>query len=485
MSLVACAMTCSVSGANEEHWYTLEIAGKHAGHMHEVMTDVEGVIRTRVEQRMKITRGGIDLTITVESDFTETVDGRPLELRYVQDMSLQSLDVHYIFGPDGVTVRTRQGNRERVEQRSLPEPGWLTPAHAQRYWKEQVDAGYTSFDIKVISGETGLVPVSMHWEYVGDAVLDPGERRQPMTEWAITSSVISGVETLALVDIDGVLVEQRVALPFGEVVTRLATREEAMRKAEFRGPELMRNTFVQLEETIHRARASRTSELKLTVREGEIPLLPSAGSQTVLVQDDTRSLVLLNNISRRQPADSEDLEDASFRRPSAFIDSEDPKIILLARRACRSLEEGEDAYARCAAMHSFVHRYISSKSLSTGFATASETAQMQEGDCSEHAVLLAAMIRADGIPSRCATGLIYAEAFAGSRDIFGWHMWTQALVDGHWIDLDATLPVRFDAVHVLTSTSSMADGTMDRELGSTMMLIGNLDIEVLDIGFDP
>ena len=72
-----------------------------------------------------------------------------------------------------------------------------------------------------------------------------------------------------------------------------------------------------------------------------------------------------------------------------------------------------------------------------------------------------------------------------SRDIFGWHMWTQALVDGHWIDFDATLPMRFDAMHVLTSTSSMADGTMARELGSTMMLIGNLDIEVLDIGFDP
>ena len=40
------------------------------------------------------------------------------------------------------------------------------------------------------------------------------------------------------------------------------------------------------------------------------------------------------------------------------------------------------------------------------------------------------MLRADGIPARVASGLVYADGFLGSRDIFGWHMWTQALIDG-------------------------------------------------------
>ena len=44
-------------------------------------------------------------------------------------------------------------------------------------------------------------------------------------------------------------------------------------------------------------------------------------------------------------------------------------------------------------------------------------------------VLLAAMLRAAEIPSRVAVGVIYVERFAGERDVFGYHMWTQALID--------------------------------------------------------
>jgi len=32
---------------------------------------------------------------------------------------------------------------------------------------------------------------------------------------------------------------------------------------------------------------------------------------------------------------------------------------------------------------------------------------------------------------------------------YGWHMWTQALIAGVWIDLDATLHLPFTIGHVL------------------------------------
>ena len=40
-------------------------------------------------------------------------------------------------------------------------------------------------------------------------------------------------------------------------------------------------------------------------------------------------------------------------------------------------------------------------------ATAAEVARSREGDCTEHAVLLAALARARGIPARVAMGLVY------------------------------------------------------------------------------
>ena len=83
-----------------------------------------------------------------------------------------------------------------------------------------------------------------------------------------------------------------------------------------------------------------------------------------------------------------------------------------------------------------------------------------------------------------AIGLVYAETFLGHEDIFGWHMWTQALIDGHWVDLDATLGRRYHAAHVLTAVSSLEKGGMDATFASTIMLMGNLEIDVVDIGYE-
>ncbi len=140
--------------------------------------------------------------------------------------------------------------------------------------------------------------------------------------------------------------------------------------------------------------------------------------------------------------------------------------------------------ARAEAMRAMVSERISDKDLDIAFASATETARTKTGDCSEHAVLLCAMLRADGIPARVATGLVYVGRFIGERNIFGWHMWTQGLIDGKWVDFDATLDRRYHAAHILTSTSSMSDGLVSSDLASLIQLIGNLDIEVLEVGYE-
>ncbi len=111
-------------------------------------------------------------------------------------------------------------------------------------------------------------------------------------------------------------------------------------------------------------------------------------------------------------------------------------------------------------------------------------ARTREGDCSEHAVLLAAMLRADGIPSRVASGLLFADAFAGQQEIFGYHMWAQALleVDGRlvWVDLDGTLPPahKTDATHITLAVSDMADNEVGGGMITMVSLLGRLRITV-------
>ncbi len=63
-------------------------------------------------------------------------------------------------------------------------------------------------------------------------------------------------------------------------------------------------------------------------------------------------------------------------------------------------------------------------------------------------------------------------------------MWTQALIDGRWVDFDATLPGRYHAGHVLTATSPLAEGAIDTELAATVILMGNLEIDVVHVGHE-
>jgi hypothetical protein len=131
-----------------------------------------------------------------------------------------------------------------------------------------------------------------------------------------------------------------------------------------------------------------------------------------------------------------------------------------------------------------VYSYIDEKSLDVGFATASEVARTQQGDCTEHAVLLAAILRARGIPSRVVSGLIYVDEFVGERGIFGFHMWTQALLPDEqgverWVDLDATLPSNdFDAAHIGVAVSTLGGADRVNTMAAVAPLLGTLTIEV-------
>jgi len=108
------------------------------------------------------------------------------------------------------------------------------------------------------------------------------------------------------------------------------------------------------------------------------------------------------------------------------------------------------------AMERYVNQQIQQKDFSTALASAAEVARSLQGDCTEHAVLLAAMLRGRNIPSRIAVGLVYIEPLAA----FGGHMWTEALLGDRWVPLDATLALGqggTGAAHIKLADSSFAD----------------------------
>jgi transglutaminase-like putative cysteine protease len=86
----------------------------------------------------------------------------------------------------------------------------------------------------------------------------------------------------------------------------------------------------------------------------------------------------------------------------------------------------------------FVDEVIRTKSYRRDFDIASQVAKTREGDCTEHAVLLAALARAVGRPSRVVIGILLVET---ADDVVAYgHAWTEIHGDDGWQLADATRP---------------------------------------------
>lgn len=158
----------------------------------------------------------------------------------------------------------------------------------------------------------------------------------------------------------------------------------------------------------------------------------------------------------------------SDTQPNAWLQSDAPAIRRLAARAVGG---AHDDLQRMRRLREFVSDYITGHGLDVGYASALEVVNSREGDCTEYAVLLAAMARAQGIPARVVTGMVYADRFAGGTRLFIPHEWVQAWVHGRWQSFDAALR-HFDSTHL-----ALASGDGDPwHFAATTQLFGNLHI---------
>lgn len=166
--------------------------------------------------------------------------------------------------------------------------------------------------------------------------------------------------------------------------------------------------------------------------------LPASSHQTVQQNEGTLQVTVSKltppeNI--KFPYDGNDLEIKKALEPTEYLQCDNEEIVDLAKHA---IGGSTDAAKAAKQIESFVAGYIQKKDLSVGYASAAEVAQTRQGDCSEHAVLTAAMCRAVGIPARIVCGVVYVDSFIGQKSIFGGHMWVEVYLDGQWIGLDAT-----------------------------------------------
>jgi len=183
----------------------------------------------------------------------------------------------------------------------------------------------------------------------------------------------------------------------------------------------------------------------------------------------------LNGWLRVNPQPGIDLSEATAEDLAAtpWLQSDNPEIIELAAKATGA--RGRPASQRMSDAEAYIARYIDGKTLSVGYASALEVARSRRGDCTEHALLLAAIGRAEGIPTRVVTGFTYVSEFAGQRGVFVPHAWIEARTEKGWTGYDAALG-EFNSGHIALA---LGDGDPTRFYASINML-GSMQISAIE-----
>lgn len=215
--------------------------------------------------------------------------------------------------------------------------------------------------------------------------------------------------------------------------------------------------------------------LRLSLRSGEAweGLLPLGPGQVRLRANSPSDWIVENRKVSPGPRGAEpaSAHDARWLASNSFLVLTD----TLLKATADSIAGKETDPERIAGA---VYRWVSDRFHfrlgSVLFGASPEVLRNLTGDCSEAAVLTAALLRARGVPARIALGF----ASVG-RGVFIGHAWCEARLGGAWVGVDAALrefPSGVERVKL-----AELDGRDNLQISATnlmMRVIANLDVQI-------
>ncbi|RKX70846.1 hypothetical protein DRP53_03635 [candidate division WOR-3 bacterium] len=351
-----------------------------------------------------------------------------------------------------------EGGNWRTEHRTISQPPILPEALEKLLLREGLTPG-RKFHLYFFD------PITQAVQEVSGEVIGKGTTRigsEPVVATRIDLTVAGMPATLWLDDKNRMIKQET---SYGMVLIR---EDRAQALAEIKPEEAMDIIFlfrVKADQPIPNPRRVRYLKVVLTN-------LDTTGLD---LEDDiqrivaTEPLTLEIDLNRARIAHPPTLPITKFKeslRPSLYIQSDDPEIIQTARKIVREEKSSMEA-ARL--LTNWVYQNLQ-KRATASIPSAREVLRDRCGDCNEHAVLLAALARALGIPAKIYVGLV------NLGDAFYYHAWN-GLYLGRWIPVDATYgQFPADATHI-----KLKEGGIEEQV-KVLKVVDKITLKV--VGFE-
>jgi len=268
-----------------------------------------------------------------------------------------------------------------------------------------------------------------------------------------------GVPQFAWIGEDGTVLKEEGSLGIG---LEQVTKDEALNKMTLsRGEDLIEVVSLPANKIL--PHVSRLQELKIKIdgiENGESFL--NGGRQSLKNKILTIRKESVSNLPSSIKGEMVFEDGKTYLESTLFIQSDHPEIQAKAREM---VSTDDPALVKAKRLVTWVNKNIQKRPV-LSVPNALETLHHRVGDCNEHAVLLAALARASGIPAQVEAGLVY------QKGRFYYHAWN-VLYLGAWITTDAVMDqLPSDVTHI-----RFVRGT-ERQIDLVQM-IGRVRLEIL------
>lgn len=468
-----CPLAAGREAAPRDRWYAITLGGTRVGYLRQWTRPDESrpsLVRTTDEMRIVLNRLGTRISLVSTSDAWETSAGQLKKLVSEMSFSSQAVRTEAEVADGVIVVTTSSGGSPFVKR--LPYSGELLgPEGVRVRSRDRLGKSGDVLRYQTYSTEANKVMDGTR-TVTGRESLRVGDRDIPVLK-AVERYADYPIESTVWLDAEGDEVRSSASSPFGEMSFLLSTREEVIDLAAAgRIPEEQyARTLVRSHVRLPQARLIESMTVALRRTGAGAPVWPSLAGpgQTVLEKDPGRLVLRIDRPDPSRPgsakAEPEDI------RANMYLDTGDA---LVGRAVREALGAESDAFRKAVLLKTWVATHMTFD-LGIAFAPSSEVIRNLRGTCAEYAILLATLARAAGIPSRYLMGVAYLNG------MWGGHAWTELLIDGTWVPMDAAVngPCAADAARFYFAESSLDAGPGD-SLAAAQQLFGSIAIDVLE-----
>ncbi len=458
-----------------ERYFINKLDNNKLGHSHIKQKIIKkenvSLIITDKYTQQEFKRFDVNVKITQQIQFVEDNEGNPLSFSLKEESLGETKIVEGRFKSSDLLLLTTKINGLEKQSTLQIDKQILFPYAIQNLYKNTTRDKFVYSTIEPSEGRI----INITAEKYGEERLQEFSQDKFFNKYKLTFDMLPNIEDFEWRDQEGKPVKE-VSSVFG--IEQIATTKDQISKPNGQADIFIQN-LIPIDQTLPKPWLLDNASYKIKFKDKPTnDLFISDNRQRILqVQDNS---VYLKIKSQKPPKRYYiyPLNSSGFQKyllPGIYINSNDKAI---KREALKISNNYSNAYDLVKAMEKWTYDNITRKTLRVAFANAAQVMQQREGDCTEHSLLLASLLRAAGIPSKIVIGLVYSEK---PEKAFGYHMWVKAYI-GEWINLDPSFPDKnFNPTHIALAESSfnkLSDKTDN--LLKILKFINNINIQILD-----